>query len=109
MLVDVRPTVEYVSAHIPGAVSIPLEELRVRMEEIPVGIDVVTYCRSSHCLLSREAVWLISAHGRCARPLEEGMLEWRLQRLPLESGKQALRRSHPIRPREYARPMASGA
>ncbi|MFE3450364.1 ArsR/SmtB family transcription factor [Nonomuraea sp. NPDC059194] len=108
MLIDVRPAVEYVSAHIPGAVSIPLEELRVRMEEIPVGVEVVAYCRSAHCLLATEAVWLLKAHGRCARPLEEGMLEWRLHRLPVEAGRSVVRRPRPLRPREYARSMAPG-
>ncbi|GGK76348.1 transcriptional regulator [Planomonospora parontospora subsp. parontospora] len=102
VLIDVRPTVEYASAHIPGAISIPLEELRSRMNEIPVGGEVIAYCRSAHCLLSREAVWLLRAHGRCARQLEEGMLEWRLHCLPAES---QLRRSHvvPARPRAYVR------
>jgi rhodanese-related sulfurtransferase len=108
MLIDVRPAVEYASAHIPGAVSIPLEELRVRMEEIPIGVEVVTYCRSSHCLLATEAVWLLKAHGRCARPLEEGMLEWRLNHLPVEAGRSVVRRPPPLRPREFAKSMAPG-
>ncbi|MBB6351201.1 ArsR/SmtB family transcription factor [Nonomuraea muscovyensis] len=108
VLIDVRPAVEYLSAHIPGAVSIPLEELRVRMDEIPVGVEVVTYCRSSHCLLATEAVWLLKAHGRCARPLEEGMLEWRLHRLPVEAGRSVAGRARPLRPREYAKSMAPG-
>lgn len=103
MLVDVRPAVEYVTAHIPGAVSIPLEDLRLRMDEIPVGADAVVYCRSAHCLLATEAVWLLKAHGRCARPLEEGMLEWRLHRLPVEAGRSLVRRVTPVQPREYAK------
>ncbi|WP_440072827.1 ArsR/SmtB family transcription factor [Streptosporangium sp. OZ121] len=110
ILIDVRPAVEYVSAHIPGAVSIPLEELRARLGEVPVGSEVITYCRSAHCFLSREAVWLLKAHGRCARHLEEGMLEWRLHRLPLESGIRAVR-NHvvPLRPRQFAHIAAPGS
>jgi rhodanese-related sulfurtransferase len=110
VLIDVRPAVEYLSAHIPGAISIPLEELRARLGEVPTGGEVITYCRSAHCFLSREAVWLLKAHGRCARHLEEGMLEWRLHRLPLESGIRAVR-NHviPLRPRQFARIAAPGS
>ncbi|MFF0767384.1 ArsR/SmtB family transcription factor [Nonomuraea wenchangensis] len=109
MLIDVRPVVEYGTAHIPGAVSIPLEDLRERMAEIPVGVEVVAYCRSSHCLLAMEAVWLLRSHGRCARPLEEGMLEWRLQRLPCEAGRPPIRRPRPVRHAEHREELVRAA
>ncbi|WP_344856052.1 metalloregulator ArsR/SmtB family transcription factor [Planomonospora alba] len=108
VLIDVRPTVEYHSAHLPGAISVPLEELRSRVDEVPVGSEVVTYCRSAHCLLAQEAVWLLRAHGRCARRLEEGMLEWRLHRLPVES-QETRRHAPPQRPREYVHAVARSA
>jgi 3-mercaptopyruvate sulfurtransferase SseA len=43
MLVDVRSVGEYAAGHLPGAVSIPLEGLSVRMAEIPRDIPVVLY------------------------------------------------------------------
>jgi len=43
MLVDVRSAEEYAYAHLPQAVSIPLEVLAVRMAEIPHDIPVVLY------------------------------------------------------------------
>ena len=43
MLVDVRSAGEYATGHLPGAVSIPLAVLSVRMEEIPRHIPVVLY------------------------------------------------------------------
>jgi len=43
MLVDVRSAGDYASGHLPGAVSIPLEVLPVRMTEIPRDIPVVLY------------------------------------------------------------------
>jgi 3-mercaptopyruvate sulfurtransferase SseA len=43
MLVDVRSAGEYAAGHLPGAVSIPLEVLSVRMTEIPRNIPVVLY------------------------------------------------------------------
>jgi 3-mercaptopyruvate sulfurtransferase SseA len=43
MLVDVRSAGEYASGHLPKAVSMPLEDLPVRMAEIPRNIPVVLY------------------------------------------------------------------
>lgn len=43
ILVDVRSWGEYASGHLPGAVSIPLEVLAVRMTEVPRDIPVVLY------------------------------------------------------------------
>jgi rhodanese-related sulfurtransferase len=43
-IVDVRSSVEFDMEHIPGAVNIPLPELRTRMGEVPADRPVVTYC-----------------------------------------------------------------
>jgi rhodanese-related sulfurtransferase/DNA-binding HxlR family transcriptional regulator len=77
LVLDVRPTREYEAGHLPGAVSIPLEELAERLEEIPADTEVVAYCRGRYCVLSYDAVHLLRAHGRNAALLEEGVLEWR--------------------------------
>lgn len=77
LVLDVRPHEEYEAGHLPGAVSIPLEELAERLAEIPAGTEVVAYCRGRYCVLSYDAVRLLRAHGRNAALLEEGVLEWR--------------------------------
>jgi len=84
-VIDVRPDEEYVHGHIPGAVSLPLDQLAARLAEIPAGIDVVAYCRGPYCVLSYEAVRLLRLHGRTARRMSDGMLEWRAADLPVES------------------------
>jgi rhodanese-related sulfurtransferase len=84
-VLDVRPGEEYQAAHIPGAVSIPLEELRGRLSELPEDREVVAYCRGAYCVLAYEAVELLHSTGRRARRLNEGMLEWRLGGLPVEA------------------------
>lgn len=84
-VLDVRPDEEYHSAHIPGAVSIPLEELRDRLSELPEDREIVAYCRGAYCVLAYEAVDLLRSAGRRARRLNEGMLEWRLGGLPVEA------------------------
>lgn len=86
VVLDVRPRHEYVSGHIPGAVSVPVEELERRLVELPADVEVVAYCRGAYCVLAYDAVRLLTRHGRSARRLREGMLEWRLAGMPVQSG-----------------------
>lgn len=85
VVLDVRPREEYEAGHIPGAVSIPVEELADELDAIPADQEVVAYCRGSYCVLAHDAVRLLTARGRSARRLADGMLEWRLAELPVES------------------------
>jgi rhodanese-related sulfurtransferase/DNA-binding transcriptional ArsR family regulator len=82
-VLDVRPTEEYVAGHIPGAVSIPLEELTKRLRELPKDGQIVAYCRGAYCVMAHDAVRLLRAKGRAATRLEDGMLEWRLSDQPI--------------------------
>lgn len=82
-VLDVRPAEEYAAGHIPGAVSIPLDELTARLAELPADREIVAYCRGAYCVLSHEAVRLLTAQGRTALRLSDGMLEWRLADLPV--------------------------
>src|SRR5450756_1146496 len=52
VVLDVRPHHEYASGHIPGAVSVPVEELEQRLAELPAGVQVVAYCRGAYCAVS---------------------------------------------------------
>ena len=82
VLVDVRPGEEYAAGHIEGARSIPLDELRQRLAELPADREVVAYCRGPFCAYAHEAVRHLRAAGRSARRLEEGWPEWRLAGRP---------------------------
>jgi rhodanese-related sulfurtransferase/DNA-binding transcriptional ArsR family regulator len=82
-VLDVRPTEEYVAGHIPGAVSIPLDELADRLDDLPDDGQIVAYCRGAYCVLAHDAVRLLRRLGRPARRLADGMLEWRLAGLPV--------------------------
>lgn len=44
-VLDVRQPSEFQSGHIPGAVNIPLPELRSRINEIPANSAVMVYCQ----------------------------------------------------------------
>ncbi|MGE6259094.1 ArsR/SmtB family transcription factor [Heyndrickxia sporothermodurans] len=76
LLLDVRPKEEYEKAHIPGAVSVPIEELEDKLSSLPVNCDVVAYCRGPYCLMSAEAVKILKAKGINAFRLEDGVIEW---------------------------------
>ncbi len=84
-VLDVRPAQEYRAGHIPGAVSMPIEELERRLADLPRGRDIVAYCRGPYCVLALEAVALLRAHGLRAQRLDLGVPDWRARGLPVES------------------------
>lgn len=77
LLLDVRPTEEYEKEHIPGAVSMPIEELEEKLASLPPNCNVVAYCRGTCCLMSVEAVELLKSKGINAFRLEEGVYDWK--------------------------------
>jgi len=82
-VLDVRPREEYAAGHVPGAISVPLDELPERLADLPADQEIVAYCRGEYCVLAHDAVRLLTAAGRPARRLTDGMLEWRLADLPI--------------------------
>ena len=83
-ILDVRPTDEYEAGHIPGALSVPVPELKRRLREIPKNREVIAYCRGRYCVYSLEAVTLLRKHGYNARRAHEGLADWRAAGLPVE-------------------------
>ena len=82
-VIDVRPREEYEAGHIPGAVSVPLPELKGRLAELPRDLELVAYCRGPYCVLAPQAIELLRHAGLRARRLDVGFPEWRLARLPV--------------------------
>ncbi len=76
-VIDVRPREEYRAGHIPGALSIPLAELKKRLAELPRKREVVAYCRGPYCVLAIDAVALLRKKGFRAHRLEQGVVDWR--------------------------------
>jgi rhodanese-related sulfurtransferase len=83
-VLDVRPSEEYRAGHIPGALSVPLPELKKRLAELPKNREVVAYCRGPYCVMAVEAVELLRARGFRAIRMEEGVPDWRARGLPVE-------------------------
>ncbi len=82
VLIDVRPPEEYAAGHIDGARSIPIDELRDRLAELPADREVVAYCRGPFCAYAHDAVRSLQAAGRRAVRLQEGWPEWQLAHKP---------------------------
>jgi rhodanese-related sulfurtransferase/DNA-binding MarR family transcriptional regulator len=82
-VLDVRPAEEYAAAHIPGAISVPLDKLESYLSRLPKRKEVVAYCRGPYCLMSFEAVARLRKRGWRARRLENGLPEWRAAGFPV--------------------------
>lgn len=83
VVIDVRPAAEYRAAHLPHARSLPLSEIKSRLDELPRRKPVVAYCRGPFCLMAKEAVALLNKKGINASRVELGVAEWRAAGLPL--------------------------
>ncbi len=80
VVLDVRPSEEYLNAHLPFARSIPLDELRKRLDELPRDRPIVAYCRGPYCLMAPDAVALLKREGFSAIHLRDGVAEWATDR-----------------------------
>jgi rhodanese-related sulfurtransferase len=84
IVIDVRPGDEFLSAHIPFAISLPLDELKAKLKTLPKNKEIVAYCRGPYCLLSADAVQLLKRHGYKASRLDDGIQEWKSRGLPIQ-------------------------
>ena len=69
-VVDVRSPAEFAKGAIPGAINIPLEELRDRLGEIADGREVWVYCQVGQ--RAYYATRLLNQHGKQVRNLPGG-------------------------------------
>lgn len=83
---DVRPSAEFEAGHVPGAVSVPPDQVRRRLRSVPKAAHVVAYCRGSYCVFADDAVRALRARGNRAMRLEDGFPEWRRAGLPVVTG-----------------------
>jgi NADPH-dependent 2,4-dienoyl-CoA reductase/sulfur reductase-like enzyme/rhodanese-related sulfurtransferase len=74
VLLDVRTRAEHARGAIPGAVLIPVDELRERLSELPADRPVVAHCAVG--LRSHVAVRILRQHGIDAVNLDGGYRTW---------------------------------
>ncbi|MBF6557942.1 MAG: metalloregulator ArsR/SmtB family transcription factor [Acidimicrobiales bacterium] len=77
VVIDVRPRAEYTAGHIPGARSVPPDEVRRRLRTIPKDGEIVAYCRGPFCVYADDVVRDLQRRGVRARRLEDGFPEWK--------------------------------
>lgn len=83
LLLDVRPEDEYHEAHLEGAVSIPIDEIEERTDELPDDEEILVYCRGPFCVYSDRAVDVLRERGLEARRLDPGLPDWRTMGAPV--------------------------
>ena len=71
-LLDVREPAELAVEHVPGAVNIPLGQLRARLGELPRDREIIVICRSGQ--RAYYATRILLQNGFKARDLSGGML-----------------------------------
>ncbi len=79
-VIDLRHALEFEADPyvIPGAIHIPVEQVRARRAEIPLDREIVVYCTCPDEVTSaREALRLRSRSVRHVRPLQGGLTAWR--------------------------------
>ena len=76
LLVDVRTPTEYAAGRLPGAVNIPIDELRDRLTELSRDRDVTVYCQVGQ--RGYLATRIMLQHGYRVRNLAGGFKTWLL-------------------------------
>lgn len=74
VLVDVRSTAEFARGHIPGALNVPVDELRERLGELPRDRPLIMSCQVG--ARGHLAVRLALQHGLQAANLDGGYRTW---------------------------------
>lgn len=76
VFLDVRPKDEYESGHLPNALSIPIKELELKINDIPKDKLIIAYCRGMFCTYADEAVLILNKKGFKAMKLDQSVLEY---------------------------------
>lgn len=82
LVLDVRTADEYNDAHLAGSMLIPLDQLALRLADLPHDRPIVALCRSGN--RSGVATTLLQRAGFDAVNLAGGILQWQQQGLPVE-------------------------
>ncbi|MHA2232809.1 MAG: Nif3-like dinuclear metal center hexameric protein [Candidatus Hodarchaeales archaeon] len=105
ILLDVRTVQEYQTAHIPGAISVPLYEISRYASNFPQNKKLVVYCQNAPCSMSTQAALELKNLGfQNIHKLEGGLDEWKVSGYPVESENKQLLISPSISYREISMP-----
>ncbi|NIM18812.1 MAG: metalloregulator ArsR/SmtB family transcription factor [Candidatus Latescibacteria bacterium] len=85
-VIDVRPVEEYRAGHLPGAISVPLNELEANLSKLSKDHEIIAYCRGQYCILAAQAVELLQRNGFKAYRFDESIQDWEAHSLAVEKG-----------------------
>lgn len=75
-IVDVRDKADYDTGHIPGAISIPKEELDKNLDKLSKDEVSIVYCYNQQCHLGDNACMILADYGYPTMLLEGGFNVW---------------------------------
>lgn len=82
LILDVREPNEYAAGHAPGAVSIPLGEVRARLAEVPASEGrLAVICKGG--VRSQKAAEFLASQGLAVRNIVGGTTAWDAAGKPL--------------------------
>ena len=84
-IIDVRPKEEYLNGHLPGAVSIPMSELKNKIKNLPAKKEIIAYCRGKYCVMAPEAAKMLKSKGFNTTILQDDINSWRFAGLKIET------------------------
>ncbi len=82
-VIDVREPHEYAAGHVPGAISMPMASVPVRLQDLPRG-DVYVICESG--ARSWQVATFLAQRGIEVTNVDGGTGAWRASGLPLDQG-----------------------
>jgi phage shock protein E len=83
LVIDVREQWEYDEAHIPGVTLIPMDQVPMRLDEIPTDQEVIVTCRSGN--RSGQVTEYLRQQGfENVHNMQGGILAWQAASLPVE-------------------------
>jgi len=85
LFVDVRTTEEYSAAHVAGSVSIPLDQLQTRINEVPRDREVVVICASGTRAKTGRDMLVEAGYTKVAC-MTGGLHEWQAEGYPTVAG-----------------------
>jgi rhodanese-related sulfurtransferase len=89
VLIDSRLVEEYQQAHLPGAISIPAERMKLEAKKLPKdkATPLIFYCRGAGCTLSKTAATAAMEMGYTYLMIyQAGMPDWLLRGNPVQKG-----------------------
>jgi rhodanese-related sulfurtransferase len=91
LIVDCRSTPNYNRAHLPGAISLPWQEINEdRIRDLP-DLPIVTYCWGPSCNAATKGAYRLAASGRTVKEMIGGIEYWIREGHPTE-GRRPVRR-----------------